>query len=260
MIQDVDETLRALLKREALNGSQVEIAFDAPTRDWAARRNAPVINLYLYDIREDMSRRESGYLEIRADEGYVTSHAPFPRRYKLSYLLTAWTQRPEDEHHLLSACLGSLIRHDAMGPEEMEGALAEQPLPAYVTVALPLGPDRSIADIWSALGGEMKPSLDVVVTAPFVVSREEKVGPPVREVPRLTVARPDTEEAERVARARPDIVEAERVARLRSRREARGARTGPLRPDEPITQDETVVGGTKGKPGRIFRVRGHSRP
>ncbi len=247
MIQDVDETLRALLKREALNGSQVEIAFDAPTRDWSARRNAPTVNLYLYDIREDISRREAGHMPLRAAEGYVTGHAAFPRRYKLSYLLTAWTQRPEDEHHLLSACLGSLIRHDAMAPAEMEGALAEQSLPAYVSVALPLGPDRSIADIWSALGGEMKPSLDVVVTAPFVVSRELAAGPPVREVPRISVVRPDTDEAEQ-------------VARTRSRRAPRGARSGPLRPDEPIVQDETVVGGAKDSPGRIFRVRGHPRP
>jgi hypothetical protein len=247
MIQDVDETLRALIKREALNGSQVEIAFDAPTRDWAARRNAPTINLYLYDIREDMTRREAGYMPVRAAEGYVTGHAAFPRRYKLSYLLTAWTQRPEDEHHLLSACLGSLIRHDAMGPAEMEGALAEQTLPAYITVALPLGPDRSIADIWSALGGEMKPSLDVVITAPFVVSRQVEAGPPVREAPQISVSRPDTEDAEH-------------VAHLRSRRAPRGARTGPLRPDEPIVQDETVVGGAKDSPGRIVRLRGHSRP
>jgi hypothetical protein len=247
MIQDVDETLRALVKREALNGTQVEVAFDAPTKDWAARRNAPTISIYLYDIREDMSRREAGYLPIRADEGYVTGHAPFPRRYKLSYLLTAWTQRPEDEHRLLSACLGALIRHDALAPAEMEGALAEQPLPAYVTVALPLGPDRSIADLWSALGGELKPSLDVVMTVPYVVSREITAGPPVRELPRISVARPDSEEAER-------------LARLRAARGARRARVGPLRPDEPIVQDETVVGGAADGKGRVFRVRGHSRP
>ena len=51
MIHDVDESLRALVARDALNGSGVEVAFDAPTKDWVARRNAPVVNLYLYDIR-----------------------------------------------------------------------------------------------------------------------------------------------------------------------------------------------------------------
>ena len=39
-----------------------------------------------------------------------------------------------------------------------------------------------------------------------------------------------------------------------------GARRGPLRPDEPIAQDETVVGGTPENPGRLLRVRGHPRP
>jgi hypothetical protein len=247
MIQDVDETLRALIKREALNGSPVEIAFDAPTRDWSARRNAPTINLYLYDIREDMARRDAAMAPVYSSEGFVAGHAPRPRRYKLSYLLTAWTQRPEDEHRLLSACLSSLIRHEALGPSEMEGALADQPLPSYITVALPLGPDRSIADVWSALGGELKPSLDVVVTAPFVVSREVEAGAPVREMARLSVGRPDTDDAET-------------VRRTRTRSGRRPARSGPLQPDETATQDETVVGGTKEKPGRVFRVRGYPRP
>ncbi len=246
MIQDVDETLRALLRREALNGSPVEVAFDAPTKDWAARRNAPVVNLYLYDIREDMTRRDAAFAPLRAPEGYVTGHAPPPRRYRLSYLLTAWTQRPEDEHRLLAACLAALIRHDALGPAEMAGALAEQTLPALVTVALPLGPDRSIADIWSALGGELKPSLDVVVTAPFVVGREVAAGAPVRELPRISVG--DAGGSGRQAE------------RPRPRRGPGGARRGPLRPDEPIVQDETVVGGTKESPGRIVRLRGHPRP
>ena len=78
MIQDVDETLRALLRREALNGSQVEIAFDAPTKDWAARRNAPTLNLFLYDIREDLARRDAAMTAVRSDEGFVTGHAPRP--------------------------------------------------------------------------------------------------------------------------------------------------------------------------------------
>src|SRR5664280_1546460 len=169
MIEEVDETLRGLIRTEVLSGSQVEVSFDAPTKDWAARRNAPTINLYLYDIREDVARRDAAWAPIYAQEGYVTGHRPPPRHYKLQYMVTAWTQRPEDEHRLLSACLGAFLRHETLGPSEMTGALAEQPLPAMVSVALPLGPDRSIADVWSALGGELKPSLDLVFNAPFVV-------------------------------------------------------------------------------------------
>ena len=40
---------------------------------------------------------------------------------------------------------------------------------------------RSLAEIWSALGGELKPSLDLVITAPFPAYPEYDVGPPVTE-------------------------------------------------------------------------------
>ena len=251
MIEEVDETLRGLIRTEVLSGSQVEVSFDAPTKDWASRRNAPTINLYLYDIREDLSRRDAAWAPIYAAEGYVTGHQPPPRHYKLQYMVTAWTQRPEDEHRLLSACLGAFLRHETLGPSEMTGALAEQPLPAMVSVALPLGPDRSIADVWSALGGELKPSLDLVFNAPFVVGRSLTAGAPVRELPRLSIARADEDGGEAEHPARP----------LPGRTGVPVRRRGPLAPDEmPVAQDETVIAGTKAKPGRTYRIRGYPRP
>src|SRR3990170_3124272 len=60
VIAQVDDALRTLVRTEALDGSDVDVVFDAPTKDWAARRNAPTVNLYLYDIREDIRRRERG--------------------------------------------------------------------------------------------------------------------------------------------------------------------------------------------------------
>ena len=64
------------------------------------------IDVYLYDIREDLRRRERGVLNEYNDDQtrIVGRHLP-PRHFKLSYLVTAWTQRPEDEHRLLSALL-----------------------------------------------------------------------------------------------------------------------------------------------------------
>ena len=44
------------------------MVFDAPTRDWAGRRTTQTVDVYLYDIREDMRRRERGVLkEYNAD-------------------------------------------------------------------------------------------------------------------------------------------------------------------------------------------------
>ena len=57
MIAQVDAALREIVTDDALEGADLEVVFDAPTKDWAARRNAPTVNLYLYDIREDLRRR-----------------------------------------------------------------------------------------------------------------------------------------------------------------------------------------------------------
>src|SRR5690349_6150283 len=196
MIQDVDESLRALVKRDALNGSKADIAFDAPNKEWSSRRNTPTVDLYLYDIREDLEQREVMWEDVRGDPRdtrLVTERRPPPRRFKLSYLVTAWTQRPEDEHRLLSSLLMCFLRHPTMPAEALSGALAEGRQPVTLNIAQPPPQDRSISDVWSALGGELKPSLDLVVNAPFEVKVAVPAGPPVLEEPKFTFIRPDGE-------------------------------------------------------------------
>jgi uncharacterized protein DUF4255 len=181
MFNEVDEALRSLVRADALNGSGIEVVFDAPTREWAARRNAPTVNLYLYDIREDLRRRERGLVNEYDDRGVVLNRRQTPRHFKVTYLATAWTQRPEDEHRLLSALLYCFLRNEIIPSDVLTGRLAETGLPVTVSVALPPPEDRSFADVWSALGGELKPSLDLVVTVPADGGRRIPAGPPVLE-------------------------------------------------------------------------------
>ena len=182
MIAQVDDALRKMLRNEALDGStEVDVVFDAPTKDWAARRNAPTVNLYLYDIREDVRRRERGMTEERGSDGSVLSRRPPPRHFKLSYLVTAWTQRPEDEHRLLDQLLRCFLKHEALPDDLVVGPLAETGQVVPVTVALPPPEDRAFADVWSALGGELKPSLDIVVIAPVDTGIVFTAGPIARE-------------------------------------------------------------------------------
>jgi hypothetical protein len=266
MIQEVDAALDALVRRDVLNGSRVEVVFDAPTKDWAARRNAPTINLYLYDIREDLSRRQVQRQPVRdAATSFVTEHRMPPRRFRLSYLVTCWTQRPEDEHRLLSACLATFVRNEIVPLDLVTGSLAASPYPVILSVALPLPAERSIADVWSALGGELKPSLDLTAIAPLDVAWSEPAAAPVVEGPVLGVGGPG--------------IPAERSARSRSRRGRIGRE---LHPNETAVQAELVrqgevgirtakrpidAGDPGGEPdlgtlggGRIVRVRGISRP
>lgn len=187
MIHDVDATLSALLSAEGVASDDMEVLFDAPTREWAARRSGPCIDAFLYDIREDVARREIAMEAVHDADGKIVSRRPPARRLRLSYLLTAWTTRPEDEHRLLSALLSALLRYDAVPREHLRGALANQPIPVLLQLALPTGGDRSITDVWNALGGELKPSLDLVVVAPFDPARVEPVGPLVAADPQLHV-------------------------------------------------------------------------
>ncbi|MBO3734437.1 DUF4255 domain-containing protein [Glycomyces niveus] len=178
MIHEVDSALRRVIVEDALAGSGVEVAFDAPTKEWASRRNAPTVNAFLYDIREDLRRRSRGLVnEYREDKTVAARRLP-PRYIKLSYLLTAWTQRPEDEHRLLSVMLAGFLKHESLPARTLTGSLEEIGLPVPMTVALPPPEDRAFADVWTALGGELKPSLDIVVSAPIDSGRVFPAGPP----------------------------------------------------------------------------------
>ena len=190
MIHDVDESIRALIRREVDDHGEVDVVFDAPTKEWAARRNTPTIDVYLYDVREDMRRRQLGIVDLPNDQGHTVSRRQPPRFFKLSYLLTAWTQRPEDEHRLLSGLLSCFLRNDALPVEVQVGALAENDLPLPVTFAIPPPEDRALSDVWSALGGELKPSLDLVVVVPWDLDRTEPTAPPVTEPVRVDMAEP----------------------------------------------------------------------
>ncbi|WP_326807647.1 DUF4255 domain-containing protein [Streptomyces sp. NBC_01186] len=181
MIHEVDGLLRTLLQGGALTGTDIEIAFDAPTRDWSARRNAPTLDAYLYDIREDVKRRERGTSAVRDERGVILRRRQAPRWFRLSYLLTAWTKRPEDEHRLLSAALATLMPHELLSPEMLPEPLAALDLTVPLTVVGIQTESRSLAEIWSALGGMLKPSLDLVITVPFPAHPDYDAGPPVTE-------------------------------------------------------------------------------
>ncbi|MEU6526617.1 DUF4255 domain-containing protein [Streptomyces sp. NPDC046924] len=180
MIHEVDEGLRRLLGGSGLEASGVEVVFDAPTRDWAARRNAPTVCVFLYDIREDTTRRGSGAGEVYDADGHVVARRTPPRWFDLTYLVTAWASRPQDEHRLLSQVLACLVATDTLPARLLTGTLAELGLTVGLDTA-GAGLDAPAAsDVWSALGGELKASLGVRVRAPLA-GVSTAAAPPVTE-------------------------------------------------------------------------------
>ncbi len=190
MIPEVDEALRRLVREEAVPDESVAVAFDAPTRDWSARRGGPVVNLYLHEVREDVAARTSGRVREPVAGPGGTSWRPPSVMVRMGYLLTCWTARPEDEHRLLAACLLGLLRHPVVPPRLLPtGVAGVGPGRVDLLVARPEGDARKSASLWQALGGELKPSLDLQVLVPVDLGLRYPAGPPVSQPVVLDVER-----------------------------------------------------------------------
>ncbi|SFS99135.1 DUF4255 domain-containing protein [Saccharopolyspora flava] len=222
MIHEVDEALRLLLAEHDLPSSGVKLGFEAPTTDWAAKRNAPTISVFLYDIREEPGLRQGGRFERRDESGAVTGWQEPPHWFHLAYLVTVWTNRPQDEHRLLAEVLRCLVRHDSLAPRWLTGTLAELGLTVGFEAGGAMAEGRSAADVWSALGGQLKPSINLRVTAPLAGDLIP-AGPPVTEG---VVLRSD-DEARRLRYAQ-STAEGEAFAPARPRPEPKRRRRGPV--------------------------------
>jgi hypothetical protein len=264
VIHEVDESLRMLMRNEALQGTDIDILFETPTKEWASRRNTPTIDVFLYDIREDIGRREEGVISIRGEDGKVIGRRRPPRYYKLSYLVTAWTQRPEDEHRLLSACMATFLKHGELPQETLVGSLKEMGQLIMVNIALPPPQDRSISDIWTALGGELKPSLELVVVAPLETYFPIHVGPPLTEPPIFGLRRAQDETADRARVAIPGVPPRPEAVPAGKPKKAKGA-AKQAEPDEvaghviadPLPEEALVM--SEDGTGRVFRMQGMPR-
>lgn len=180
MIDEVDEALRRLLAEHDLPGAGVELGFEAPTSEWSAKRNAPAISVFLYDVREEPGLRSGSTVEEHDESGAVVGWRDPPHWFQLSYLVTAWTNRPQDEHRLLSDVLRCLVRHDVLETRWLTGSLSELGLTVTFEAGGTLAEGRSAGDLWSALGGQLKPSIHLRVTAPLAGERTP-AAPPVTE-------------------------------------------------------------------------------
>jgi hypothetical protein len=187
MLHELDTVLRSLVERELGEGSDVEIDFVAPTKDWASQRTGPTIDIYLYDIRQETSRYQFGMLEQRDGDRLVTARRPMPKFFRIAYLVTAWTQLAEDEHRLLSRLMSTFLMFETVPPDLLTGSLSDTGFGVPLAVALPPPEDRGLTDVWSALGGGFKPSLDVCLVAPLLPERFGEVGPPVTRQPLISL-------------------------------------------------------------------------
>ena len=176
-IADLDEGLRTLLRRElGRHGFEgVEIAFEAPAKEWSGKLTGPTVDLFLYDLREASDRATSTPTEQRGNGRALTLSPPL--HLELTYAVTAWTKAVEDEHRLLSQVLAILYSFTSVPVDVLPSGANGGLTSADTSVGRPR---EEKADFWSAVGGQYKASIDYVVHITVESGATYTRGPEVR--------------------------------------------------------------------------------
>jgi hypothetical protein len=178
MLHELDQSIAALLKDELkheLPGpDQITFSFAAPDDQFSVK--LPAVDLFLYDVRENLELRSNEVVFERQGDGKVKRFPPVVR-VDSSYLITAWPgggsghgDTSEDEHMLLSAVMRVLLRFPKLSREFLKGSLANQDLPLPVSTLQP-GRLQSLGEFWQALGGKPKAALNYTVTVSVDVGK-----------------------------------------------------------------------------------------
>lgn len=195
MLTEIDLALQTLLSTQTYANEVIRVDLEPPTKDWAARRTGPVLNLFLNDVREDNQRRTADVIEVKDDKGVVVARRPAERTFMFSYALSAWTSRPEDDHALLGAALVNLLQREYLPEELCTGSLAELARlgrPALLRVGGVLYSERLVTELWTAIGGEFRPIIAVTVSTLMPAGLPTPAGPPQTEPPKFRLSNTET--------------------------------------------------------------------
>ncbi len=187
MIYALDETLGKLIKEQFprnvfeeinLKPDDLKISFETPYK--GAIEERPAINLFLYDVRENLDLRNKNWTVERSNQNGKAVKKRLPARVDCSYLITVWSQgdKAETEHRLLGGVMQLLLRHSTIPQAYLSEELQGQELPLRLMSLRPSNL-QSFGEFWQAMGGKdgTKPKVvlhcTVTISVPLDDAREE---------------------------------------------------------------------------------------
>lgn len=186
MLEDLDKTLKELLTQELNRNknekdTRPEITFSVPNKEFTTIAHPATINLFLYDIRENLELRNNDWLLERQANGTALKYPP-PVRVDCSYLITVWCADKElkDEHRFLGEVMKILMRYPKIPSRFLQGSLQGQE-PPLRTSALQPPLSQNWAEFWQVMGGEPKAILNYTVTIAVDVQEPVEAGNLVEE-------------------------------------------------------------------------------
>jgi hypothetical protein len=172
MIHDLDTTLEKLIyERGKISRNEIDISFELPNSEWSARLNRPTVNMWCFDLRENVKLRNMDASANRPTVNGNTAARRLPmRRFDLTYLATTWARRIEDAHQLIWRILSVMIQVPQLEPHRCEGMLRDQPLAIPIMLGTPTERPVNLTDVWSVLDNQMR--LGFVFTVTVVLDPE----------------------------------------------------------------------------------------
>lgn len=155
MIHDLDKTLEKLLRNQGKLPEDIEINFEQPNREWSSRLSRPTLNLYAFDLRENVKLRPNAQRQVSTNGNMGRIDLPV-RRIDITYIVTAWARRVEDEHQLIWRALGVLKRTAMLEPRNCEGELRQQTRNIPLTVADMSETSQNVMDLWGVLDNQLR--------------------------------------------------------------------------------------------------------
>jgi Pvc16 N-terminal domain/Carboxypeptidase regulatory-like domain len=189
MLIFVLQTLAEILAGGTSLTSTMQIDFGHPSNR-REEATEPILNLYIYDIRESKQFQHSGRQLERNQTGLrQTANVGWPPTwFEISVLLTAWDKTAFGEHHLLTEALTVLLRHRALKEEFLVSELRGY---GNLSMSVSTEPAIEVGSLWSALTVPLRAALFLTITVPFeaqstatslvwdrIVSTRDKNRPP----------------------------------------------------------------------------------
>ena len=179
MLTELHDSVRRLLYEQGqIDPAEVDVRFEAPTRDWIGRLVRPTVNIFLFALQENADLRQTAFQSTRVN-GRAERRLP-PRRIDVRYMVSAHTTDADDEHRLIWRVLVTLLKYPELPDELLSEQLRQPGLPVTNRVAQPED-DVKLLDVWGALGSDPHPAfcavftiaadLDLAISAPLVLTR-----------------------------------------------------------------------------------------
>ncbi len=121
MIRDLDASLTAWLSELVPYAAMdVQAVAEAPTDS-----DRPALSLVLIDVREDLAASTHVSTVMRSDEGVVIGRDPARRRYRFTYVMTAFAKETVEEHAVLGSVLAGAATTGVLPEPFLRGAMSE---------------------------------------------------------------------------------------------------------------------------------------